>query len=283
MDCPAALRRGAGFPPRERPECRTTREEDQRVKVQTLKAKYKSATIEEFIEQYAVDISRGGIFIKTPKPAVNGTLLKIEIQLRDASPVISAVGRVVWRREQPEGGQPAGMGIKFIKVDEASQTVIDRIVSIKGEGAGPHFDSRFPPPAPDTSVPAAGETQSEFFGSTNPSAEMPAPQDRTMMRQMSAFLGEALRSTGAEGDAPPVAEAAPAPAAKPAPAGSAPHRQPLARREPSSGCQALPKQPFRRHDPRLSQPRRSPLRPPQATPAFLQPPWAAAKPAAAPA
>ncbi|MEI8257511.1 MAG: hypothetical protein WCJ30_17695 [Deltaproteobacteria bacterium] len=45
------------------------------MKVQTLKAKYKSATIDEFIEQYAGDISRGGIFIKTPKPAANGTLL----------------------------------------------------------------------------------------------------------------------------------------------------------------------------------------------------------------
>src|SRR3954465_13466572 len=104
---------------------------DQRVKVQTLRAKYKSATIDEFIDQYAGDISRGGIFIKTLKPAANGTLLKIEILLKDASPVISAVGRVVWRREEPQGREPAGMGIKFIKVDERSQTVIERIVSVK--------------------------------------------------------------------------------------------------------------------------------------------------------
>jgi uncharacterized protein (TIGR02266 family) len=158
---------------------------DQRVKVQTLKAKYKSATIEEFIEQYAGDISRGGIFIKTPKPAANGTLLKIEVQLRDASPVISAVGRVVWRRETAQGNQPAGMGIKFIKVDEGSHAVIERIVAMKGEGTGPHFDEPESTEAALTSP--AGETNSEFFGTTNPEAEMPAPSERTMMRQMSAF------------------------------------------------------------------------------------------------
>ena len=184
---------------------------DQRVKVQTLKAKYKSATIDEFIEQYAGDISQGGIFIKTPKPAANGTLLKIEIQLRDASPVISAVGRVVWRRETAQGSEPAGMGIKFIKVEDPSQAVINRIVAAKGENSGPRFDS-IPPPAAETAGPAAGQTNSEFFGQTNPAAEMPPEQDRTMMRQMSAFLGEALRSTTEE----PAKPAAPAsPASKP--------------------------------------------------------------------
>lgn len=188
---------------------------DQRVKVQTLKAKYKSATVEEFIEQYAADISRGGIFIKTPKPPPNGTLLKIEIQLKDATPVISAVGRVVWRREQPEGGQAAGMGIKFVKVDDSSQSVIDRIVAIKGEDAGPRFDST--PPAAETLGNPAGENTSEFFGTTNPSEEMPAPQDRTMMRQMSAFLGEALRGAVEEPTKPAPSTATPG-AAKPAPA-----------------------------------------------------------------
>jgi uncharacterized protein (TIGR02266 family) len=177
---------------------------DQRVKVPTLKAKYKSATVDEFIDQYAGDISRGGIFIKTPKPSNIGQLLKIEIQLKDGAPVISAVGRVVWRREQPEGGQAAGMGIKFIKLEPESVPVIERIVERKAPGEGPHFDD-----TNETVAPAAGETNSEFFGQTNPQAEMPAEQDRTMMRQMSAFLGEALR--GAKEEPKPEAPKKPVP------------------------------------------------------------------------
>ena len=146
---------------------------DQRIKVPTLKAKYKSATIDEFIDQYAIDISRGGIFIKTKTPSPIGTLLKIEIQLTTGAAVISAVGRVVWRREQPEGGQAAGMGIKFIKLEPESIPIVERICERKAPGDGPHFDE----PA-ETSGPVAGENTSEFFGQTNPQAEMPAEQDR---------------------------------------------------------------------------------------------------------
>jgi len=184
---------------------------DQRVKVQTLKAKYKSATIDEFVSHYAADISRGGIFIKTTKPAAINAMLKIEIQLKDGTPVIEAIGKVVRRREQPENGEPAGMGIKFLKLEGSSQQVVERIVASKGEDAGPRFDSEPPP---------AGETNSDFFGKTNPEQEMPAVQDRTMMRQMSAFLNEALR--GATGDAatpepkPEEKKPEPKPAVKPA-------------------------------------------------------------------
>jgi uncharacterized protein (TIGR02266 family) len=171
---------------------------DQRVKVQTLKAKYKSATVDEFIDQYAGDVSRGGIFIKTPKPSAVGALLKIEILLKDGAPVLSAVGRVAWRREEATPGNPAGMGIKFIKIESDSLPVIERIVERKLPGEGPHFED---PAEADTAAAPAGPTHSAFFGQTNPEAEMPAEQDRTMMRQMSAFLGEALR--GAKEDPRP--------------------------------------------------------------------------------
>ena len=58
------------------------RKTDQRVKAQTLRAKYKSATLDEFVRDYSRDISRSGMFIKTPKPPALGALLKVEIQLK---------------------------------------------------------------------------------------------------------------------------------------------------------------------------------------------------------
>ena len=171
----------------------TEEKKDQRVKAPVLRAKYKSRTLDEFIEKYSRDISRSGMWIKSPKPPALGTLLKVEILLEDGSPVISAVGRVVKRREESEAGvdNPAGMGIRFLKVEEASQPTIDRIVALKGEDAGPHFDNirtgqTVPPPSP------AAE-HSPFFGAAGPAAGAPAESDRTMMRQMNALLGEALR------------------------------------------------------------------------------------------
>ena len=41
-----------------------------------LKVRFKSATVDEFIEHYSQDISRGGVFIKSGTPMAVGTLLK---------------------------------------------------------------------------------------------------------------------------------------------------------------------------------------------------------------
>src|SRR5262249_21074856 len=93
---------------------------DPRAKGLSMTVRYKSATVDEFIEHHANDVSRGGIFIKTPSPFPPGTLLKFEIRLQDEQTMLSGVGRVVWKRDPPDAGdqRPAGMGVKFIKIDD---------------------------------------------------------------------------------------------------------------------------------------------------------------------
>jgi uncharacterized protein (TIGR02266 family) len=179
---------------------------EQKVKAKALKVKYKSATLDDFIEQYAKDISRTGMWIKTPKPPALGELLKIEIQLKDETPVLKAAGRVVQRRDEAEArpDAPPGMGVKFLKVDEGLE-VLERIMARKGEGAGPHFES-LRPSAPSVAPPAPIDSRSGDFFGHGPQPPLPAEQDQTVMRQMNALLGEALRqakspSTAPEGDA----------------------------------------------------------------------------------
>src|SRR5450755_2021624 len=103
---------------------------DPRTKFVSLNVRFKSATVDEFMENHSHDVSKGGIFIKTNSPFTSGTLLKFEIRLAADEPVIAGVGRVVWKREvaQSSTERPAGMGIKFIKVDEPSKQIIDRMV-----------------------------------------------------------------------------------------------------------------------------------------------------------
>ena len=100
----------------------------------SLKIRYKSATLEDFIERYSMDISRGGVFLKAKKPLAVGTLLKFEFMLQDQSTLIHGVGRVVWRREEADADakNPSGMGIKFIKMDSESRSVVQRIVEERG-------------------------------------------------------------------------------------------------------------------------------------------------------
>src|SRR4030081_1450359 len=100
---------------------------DKRAKIVSLNVRYKSATVDEFIENHSHDVSRGGIFIKTPSPFPPGTLLKFEIRLQDEQSVLAGVGRVVWKRDSGEASTaelPAGMGVKFIKIDDKSKGLI---------------------------------------------------------------------------------------------------------------------------------------------------------------
>ncbi|WP_438044777.1 TIGR02266 family protein [Sorangium sp. So ce128] len=172
---------------------------DPRARVLQMTVRYKSATVDEFIEHHSHDVSRGGIFIKTPSPFPAGTLLKFEIRLQDEQAVIAGVGRVVWKREPAQGSDahPAGMGVKFIKIDEKSKAVITRLVDAQA-GAGSAFEAGI------TDRTDLGDDVQEI---TAPSATASAPQAepaaskaaQAQVKRASTMLG--LGSIGAKGDA----------------------------------------------------------------------------------
>ncbi len=149
----------------------------------SLKIRYKSATLEDFIERYSNDISRGGIFIKAKKPLAVGTLLKFEFILQDQSTLIHGVGRVVWRRDEAEADtdNPSGMGIKFIKMDPESRSIVQRIAEGRGH-------------------PGVFEQGKDgiHHGSTAASDSNDLGEaDRTKLRHVSEFLASALEEGGA--------------------------------------------------------------------------------------
>ncbi|HEU4579568.1 MAG TPA: TIGR02266 family protein [Polyangiaceae bacterium] len=115
---------------------------DPRARVLNMTVRYKSATVDEFIENHSHDISRGGIFIKTRAPFPAGTLLKFEVRIAEDQRLMQGVGRVVWRREpeRAEEGYPAGMGIKFIKTGEGAAELISQIVAAR-QGEESSFDA----------------------------------------------------------------------------------------------------------------------------------------------
>src|ERR1700722_20977215 len=157
---------------------------DRRVKIVSLNVRYKSATVDEFIDNHAHDVSRGGIYIKTANPFPPGTLLKFEIRLASDQAVIAGVGRVVWKRDAgtSNGERPAGMGVKFIKIDEPSKGVIDKLVNTKAD-AGKAYESEHEAPtnhepaAAAAPAPAAAPKLTPAGGIAAPSA----PRKATMM------------------------------------------------------------------------------------------------------
>ena len=102
--------------------------------------------------------------------------------------MIAGVGRIVWKRDAgvSDGEHPAGMGVKFIKIDDPSKAVIDRLVNSKSD-AGRAFEntredtgsdrpfSRSSPPARPTMAattppPAPGASRAQSPGSIPPAA-----------------------------------------------------------------------------------------------------------------
>jgi uncharacterized protein (TIGR02266 family) len=98
-----------------------------------LRIKFRSASLDQFIERYGVDVSRGGIFIRTREPLAVGTRIKFDFQLLEAGPLLAGEGTVVWIREHDPArtGVTPGMGVRFDKLSPESQPTLDKILAEK--------------------------------------------------------------------------------------------------------------------------------------------------------
>jgi len=88
------------------------------------------------IESHALDLSRGGVFIRTQILEPVGTLCSITM-LVDGSPALTFDGQVS-RVVEDDGGKenPLGLGIKFLNVSDDAQAWLDALTA-----AGPVTDS----------------------------------------------------------------------------------------------------------------------------------------------
>lgn len=94
----------------------------------SLVARYRSPTAFEYVEEECHDLSLGGMFIRSSAPAPAGTLIKLECDIGEGSTMIRGVARVVWLRDSAGNGQPAGMGVKFIKLEAGGRDAIKGIL-----------------------------------------------------------------------------------------------------------------------------------------------------------
>jgi len=133
---------------------------------------------DEFAEKFAVNLARGGFFVRTHEPQPVGTAVQFELLLVGGERVVAGLGVVAWTRTgQPgERGAP-GMGVRFTALDAPSRALVERVTSLKdrrglapgaaeaaAEAPSPPADPEpAPPPAPPrlaraealTPVPAA--------------------------------------------------------------------------------------------------------------------------------
>ena len=86
-------------------------------------------SMDGFITDWAVNISRGGMFINTRNPLAVGTTVRLIISLPDTACPFDLTGRVTRVAEfNNPSNQVPGMGIEFVDVDDEKRARIERFV-----------------------------------------------------------------------------------------------------------------------------------------------------------
>ncbi|MBL9037815.1 MAG: TIGR02266 family protein [Archangium sp.] len=101
-------------------------------------------TVDGFITDWGVNISKGGIFINTRNPLAAGSIVRLIISLPDAAFPFDLSGRVIRSHPyDPSSEQVAGMGIEFIDVDADKLSRLERFVEkLRKELPGDEEDAK---------------------------------------------------------------------------------------------------------------------------------------------
>jgi molecular chaperone DnaK len=101
----------------------------------TLLVQYRLNSFEDFLAEYSVNISPGGMFIRTDEPREEGAMIYLQFSLKDGSKLIEGLGRVVRVNQPGEPGRTPGMGVEFVNFDEESMALVHDICSNRsGQG-----------------------------------------------------------------------------------------------------------------------------------------------------
>ena len=86
-------------------------------------------TVDGFITDWAVNISKGGMFINTRNPLAVGSLVRLIVSLPDAAFPFDLTGRVIRvHPSDPNSDQVPGMGVEFVDIDEDKKGRLARFV-----------------------------------------------------------------------------------------------------------------------------------------------------------
>jgi uncharacterized protein (TIGR02266 family) len=107
-----------------------------------------------FIQRFAPNVTRGGIFLSSRNPHPVGTVIAFEVSLMQGPPLLCGTGKVAWVREfNPQEPQRAhGMGVQFITVAGESRAILERLLAFKAQPqrrtpvAGVPISAMNPPP-----------------------------------------------------------------------------------------------------------------------------------------
>ncbi len=124
--------------------------------------------IDDFVAKYATNLSEGGMFVRSKNPLAVGTVLSFKVEIANGQRVMQGTAKVKWVRAAAKShAEPSGMGLEFIKLDDASEQVVHRMMaaraplttpeSVAAAPAPPRIASVAPGVAPVAPIPASAD------------------------------------------------------------------------------------------------------------------------------
>ena len=98
-----------------------------------VRVRLRYAAFETFIDKFAPNVTRGGVFLASRSPRPVGEVFAFEVLLSGGEVALSGEGKVTWVREfDPAAPQKAhGMGVQFLRLDAPSRDVVNRMLARK--------------------------------------------------------------------------------------------------------------------------------------------------------
>jgi molecular chaperone DnaK len=98
-----------------------------------VRVRLRYAAFDTFIEKFAPNVTRGGVFLASKTPFPVGTVFAFELQLAGGEVALAGDGKVTWVKPfDPAQPQKAhGMGVQFLRLDAPSRETLNRMLARK--------------------------------------------------------------------------------------------------------------------------------------------------------
>lgn len=134
-----------------------------------VRVRLRYADLDTFVDRFAPNVTRGGIFLASRAPRPVGEIFPFEVQLSSGAVALAGEGKVIWIKpfNPAEPQKPHGMGVQFVSIEPQSRETLARILQAKGTGSGRAGGGPGRNSQPLQTLQAAGLTNGKAHVDTN--------------------------------------------------------------------------------------------------------------------
>jgi molecular chaperone DnaK len=151
-----------------------------------VRVRLKHIDPETFVQRFAPNVTRGGIFLASRDPRPVGALVRFEVALVSGAVMLAGQGRVAWVKpyDAAEPTRAHGMGVQFTELDPATRPMFERLLARKDAAAGKVAPARGSAGSGGVTAPASSSGSGERRVTEGNLGEFDALEDTALRRAL---------------------------------------------------------------------------------------------------